>query len=331
MKKFVSIKTKTIIIFLSLIICLFAGIFTTVYILSSVVLAQKIKTDFNMYYTAPTPWDNVVYPQTYVGDSFNDTLKNLFLTSSSELMPTGKSYYSLSAGVSCLEYKYDKQKYVRLESATTSTKWLNSTISEYNLTNASVVKGNEYWFKVEPIEWQEKGDLRISAKVLGSYYHNGVQYNNCNSYWNSYIYKYFNNTFANEIGFSKVGVAVKIYNSTYITTSNCYNIGSSNACAIFCASFDELSGVDTKKVATDFARATGTSVSTTYTVELNGIKENTSSYWLRYTYRYYNDYDDNDLSTSSKRNMWYVTAGGSYDDISCSTSLGLVPLFYVKT
>lgn len=86
------------------------------------------------------------YPQTYVGDDLNTTLKAWYTSSS----PISVGSYHIDTKDFNV-YKYtDGEKYVRVESA-------NVWTSEGYFTQGgqSLLKsGQEYWFKVEPIKWR---------------------------------------------------------------------------------------------------------------------------------------------------------------------------------
>ena len=92
------------------------------------------------------------YPQTYVGDSLNTTLENLFDASSSSLVVTGKTYTAYDMGVAktpYIEYKYNGEDYVRVPQADL----YNNGAKTFN-DGTTIVNGKTYWFKVEPIKWR---------------------------------------------------------------------------------------------------------------------------------------------------------------------------------
>ena len=95
------------------------------------------------------------YPQTYVGDSLNTTLENLFDASSPSLVETGKTYTAYDAGVPktpYIEYEYNGEAYVRVPEADLHDESDNN-VKKFN-DGTTIVNGETYWFKVEPIQWR---------------------------------------------------------------------------------------------------------------------------------------------------------------------------------
>ena len=99
------------------------------------------------------------FPQTYVGNTLNTTLENLYSSGSLSLVATGKNYttsdvvnpgtitsstYFSISYATLPEYIYNGNKYARLASAVRP-----STLAFADGTN--IVNGTTYWFKVEPI------------------------------------------------------------------------------------------------------------------------------------------------------------------------------------
>lgn len=108
----------------------------------------QIKNDGTHYYV-----ELGEYPQTYVGDSMNNTLKSWYagLSISNKYAYRAGSYINdngTSGTVTHYVYKYTANStFLRVESAVIYA-------TGYTFANGTTaVSGNEYWFKVEPIKW----------------------------------------------------------------------------------------------------------------------------------------------------------------------------------
>jgi len=104
-----------------------------------------IKNDGTHYYV-----ELGEYPQTYVGDSLNATLKSWYTSNN----PSSVDSYTNDKGTSAdtithYAYSYNGNKYVRVVSAI-----LNSSSGYITQDESTTLMPNqEYWFKVEPIKW----------------------------------------------------------------------------------------------------------------------------------------------------------------------------------
>ena len=108
------------------------------------------------------------YPQTYVGDTLNTTLKSAL--EAGTLEATGYSYTTDSAGgataepntVTLNEYFYQDNYYACLEQG-------NPYESGYTFsTGETIVSGEKYFFKVEPLKWTNHNGTYLCNSVVGS-------------------------------------------------------------------------------------------------------------------------------------------------------------------
>jgi len=162
-----------------------------------------------------------LYPQTYVGDSLNATLKNATLTA------TGKTYTTdiSNTATTLTEYEYNGTKYAKLTASSTSG-------SDYIFADGTAVADSQtYFFKVEPIvvkAMESKGNgqyVVMAVNLLGStafekYESSDEGANGYNNSWkNSDLRTYLNTTFLTESGLSDIAVSGTIKNEDLFNTS----------------------------------------------------------------------------------------------------------------
>lgn len=89
------------------------------------------------------------YPQTYVGDTLNEALKDWFVSESPKSVG---SYINGVGSDNVVHYVYldGSTKYVRVASAATYNKYGY----QFQGVENTIKNGSEYWFKIEPIMWQ---------------------------------------------------------------------------------------------------------------------------------------------------------------------------------
>ena len=142
------------------------------------------------------------YPQTYVGDTLNETLKGL-----ADSAKTGKQYTTDIDGIETIleEYLYEGEKYVKLSLVNT---YENNYTFKDGITIVETT-GTVYFFLVEPIlckamEINGSKATMITVEILGSmaFDHENEVYDN--SWKNSDIREYLNNIFLNESGLRSI-------------------------------------------------------------------------------------------------------------------------------
>jgi len=166
------------------------------------------------------------YPQTYVGDALNETLKGL-----ADSYKTGKSYTtavyysgSNSTPTTLEEYLYNGKKYAKLTNSNvynTGTKFTTEDICE---------DSKVYFFLVEPIIVKAMESDGETAKVMSMSSLGSVQFEQWddetqgsayydNSWKNSDIRAFLNSSFLTESGLNSVAVETTIKNDDYFNTS----------------------------------------------------------------------------------------------------------------
>ena len=98
------------------------------------------------------------YPKTYVGETLNATLEDLYENLSSWKV---EKVYTNGSSRNHNAYKYGNDIYVRVASATLYTNCYWPTFSD----GTSLERGSAYWFKIEPITWRV---LNYEDAVKGS-------------------------------------------------------------------------------------------------------------------------------------------------------------------
>ena len=163
------------------------------------------------------------YPQTYVGNTLNETLKNATLTA------TGKTYTTDIDGSdeTLVEYLYNGVKYAKLTNSY-PVDW--NTL--YFSTGDEVVSEETYFFYVEPIvvkamEVSDNSAIVMSVKILGSMafddegdFENWDESTFDNSWKNSDLREYLNGTFLTDSGLSDIAQPISIKNEDLYDTSN---------------------------------------------------------------------------------------------------------------
>lgn len=105
----------------------------------------RIKNDGTHYYV-----ELGEYPQTYVGDELNSSLKVWYESSNPEV---AGSYSKAGSSSGYNTYIYtDGNIYLRVPSAALNS---SSNYYDFNFENGTtkIVSGEEYWFKIEPLKW----------------------------------------------------------------------------------------------------------------------------------------------------------------------------------
>jgi len=303
-------------------------------------IAKLLKGEYATKYLIYDAWSAVRYPQTYVGETLNTTLKSEYIklanSESSALIETGKTYTIYKHGniEICKEYRYQDSDYVRLESAlpyTSNTKdvrFLNSS------GGGSIITGEEYWFKVEPIEFDDftlsdGTKVKMAKMVLASNRVNMQEGTNPNNWATSSLRDYLNGVFARESGLENVAKEYTQYSTAYEYSSPAEFIENGmqvtdKVWLADCSQIQEFYGTanssnkELRKVATDFARATRTYYMDSYFKVLNGVEEYSTLYWLRSTVT------NEDIINS----IFRCHPNGGFNTGTCDgSSPGLCPVF----
>lgn len=131
------------------------------------------------------------YPQWVVEKELSDKLDHLY--DLEILCKTGKEY---NIDKKYTEFEYGGGKYIRL----TATK---SETNTFLSNDRNIIKDNNYWIKVMPIEWivSKSEDLMISKNILIA----GIEYNNTNeeNFEKTNIKKFLDNNFSKDINPSR--------------------------------------------------------------------------------------------------------------------------------
>lgn len=203
------------------------------------------------------------YPQVYVGDDLNNTLRS----STTTLTPTGKSY-TVDMGswtndesivvsfngdksgihtATLVEYTYNGMTVAKLDSAKTMYDFAEA--GDYIFNNGKTVKdGGTYFFFVEPIltkamQYNASGTYTVqTCDVIGSraftLYGAEEQAGNWDNSWeNSDIRAYLNTIFLSESGLADVVIETTITNPDHYNTSPC---DGDTTDKIWLASLDEI-------------------------------------------------------------------------------------------
>jgi len=172
------------------------------------------------------------YPQTYVGNTLNETLKGL-----ADSAKTGKRYTTDINGTTTYldEYLHNGKKYAKLISSNFTG---NTTTGVTFSTGDTVASSQTYFFIVEPIlcKAMEVGNGKatmMSVNLLGSMAFD----QDANDWQSSDIREYLNGTFLQESGLAGIAKAVSITNEDLFNTSN-YNENTTDQ--IFLASAEEI-------------------------------------------------------------------------------------------
>ena len=221
---------------------------TAAYADSTIAIANRMPSDLStkLFYSAYGE-----YPQTYVGDSLNTTLKSASLTA------TGKSYTTDINGTTTtlVEYEYQGKKYAKLVSSNfTGYPTNGSTFS----TGDAVASNQTYFFAVEPIlckamEVNGGKATMMTVEMLGSMaFDDEFDDENWevfdNSWKNSDIREYLNGTFLNESGLSNIAQSVAIENkdpfgtcpTTEDTTDKIFLASAEEICKWTGSSYDQF-------------------------------------------------------------------------------------------
>jgi len=147
-----------------------------------------------------------LYPQTYVGEALNTTLKSANLTA------TGKSYTTdINGAIIVLdEYEYNGVKYAKLTSS--KVNGLNVKFSD----GTAVANNATYFFKVEPIvvkamEVTDTGAKVMAVNILGTMAFD----QDANDWETSDMRAFLNGTFLSEAGLADIAQTITITNEDY--------------------------------------------------------------------------------------------------------------------
>ncbi|MCM1404533.1 MAG: DUF6273 domain-containing protein, partial [Prevotella sp.] len=147
------------------------------------------------------------YPQTYVGNTLNETLKNANLT------PTGHTYTTDVNGATTVlaEYNYNGKKVARLTSAAWTIGVSGSTRHNKFSDGTEIVNGATYYFYVEPIQFDlflvnGQQVVAVAQNTLGS-----RAFGTNNDWSQSTLRTYLQNTFATESGLQDNIQAIQHY------------------------------------------------------------------------------------------------------------------------
>ena len=269
------------------------------------------------------------YPQTYVGNSLNEVLKN------EELITTGRSYTNQISGetVVLVEYIYNGELYAKLDGV--------SVANSKNLlfTTGDTVENNMvYFFKVEPViskAMQENADGTYSLMSVINLF--SIRFDQDSNDWQtSDARNFLNNIFLYESGLNKIVIEQNIKNDDYF--DKCINDANTND-KIYLPSAEEMiiwsgniTGIDfyiangyilddgnnaRKRGATDFALATNTNCNK---------NTKTTYYFLRSP-----GINEEDESATGDRISEIYPGGYIYSDCSfTATAVGICPVFAVR-
>lgn len=150
--------------------------------------------------TSATYYTYGAYPQTYVGDSLNSTLKSAL--NAGTLQSTGKSYTTdsgvantTSIIVMMLEYYYLGNYYACLESGNP-----NKSSPQFS-TGENIIEGEQYFFKVEPLKWRNLNGTYLCDYAIASM---GFSSSGGNLWSGSDVRTWLNEVFYEESGINSV-------------------------------------------------------------------------------------------------------------------------------
>lgn len=143
------------------------------------------------------------YPQTYVGDPLNEILKKATLTA------TGKTYTTDINGTTTTlnEYTYRGNKYVKLTATLSETK--------FETSDTAIVKGNDYYFVVEPIVTTYVGKNNAGTYNMMSLANLGSMAFGSSIWKDSEMRTFLNGNFLTESGLDSVACETKVWNSSF--------------------------------------------------------------------------------------------------------------------
>jgi len=131
------------------------------------------------------------YPQTYVGESLNSTLKSAL--EAGTLEATGKSYTTDINGTSTIlpEYLYQDNYYAYLASADAYETGYTFT------TDETITDGIAYFFKVEPLKWTNHNGTYLCEQSIAS-----MRFSNSSVLWSESEVR----TWLNEVFYVEAGI-----------------------------------------------------------------------------------------------------------------------------
>ncbi len=181
------------------------------------------------------------YPQSFVGDSMNETLKTASLTATGKTYTTDLGSWTNDANLdvgmgtpgvhtaTLVEYSYNGTLVAKLDSAKNCSEFAGADFS-YAFNNGTIAEnGSTYFFYVEPIlakAMQKNANgtyTMLTVDVIGSRAftlygtEDGGTYDN--SWKNSDIRAYLNSTFLQESGLSDIVIETTNKNTDYYNTS----------------------------------------------------------------------------------------------------------------
>ena len=203
------------------------------------------------------------YPQTYVGDTLNATLK---AASSTELVETGNTYtvyMNSETATTVKEYSHNGEKYAKVESA------VFGNPSKTTFTSGEALAGGgTYFFKVEPITFTVMEINNGRATVYADKTLCAKRFNSINTFTATYssrwetseLRSYMNGTFATDSGLANIALDSTVKNNT--DSDEIDGSGASTTDKLYAASATEVStwystNEEMISKSTDFAMATG--------------------------------------------------------------------------
>ena len=139
------------------------------------------------------------YPQTFVGASLNSTLKSAL--EAGTLEASGYSYniitedWFMSDIITIQEYFYQNNYYACLEQG-------NPESTSYKFsTGETIVSGEKYFFKVEPLKWTNHNGIYLCSQVIDNY---EISYSYSVEWKDSYARSMLNNYFYEESGLNLI-------------------------------------------------------------------------------------------------------------------------------
>ena len=246
------------------------------------------------------------YPQTFVGASLNSTLKSALTAGT--LQATGHSYTTDSADgdawepntVILNEYFYQDNFYACLEQG-------NPYESGYTFsTGETIVSGEKYFFKVEPLKWTNHNGTFLCDMAIGS-----IRFDSGTTIWaDSEVRTWLNEVFYEESGLNLIKTSKSTVQNNTTEGETTDEAGTPTEDYVWLPSYYEM----TTWFTTDEARKSDSTDLTKATYSYWYSDYSTTYYWLRSAY------------DTSK--VYTVGNGGSVTYLSPGTfNIGVRPAF----
>ena len=224
-----------------------------------------------------------VYPQTFVGASLNSTLKSAL--EAGTLQATGHSYTTDSAigwapnEVILNEYFYQDNFYACLEQG-------NPYLTDFTFsTGETIVLGEKYFFKVEPLKWTNHNGTYLCDTVIGSMTFDSTNYSEI---WSeSEIRTWLNEVFYEESGLNLIKTSKSTVQNNTTAGETTDGAGTPTEDYVWLPSYYEMN----TWFSSDTARRADSSDLAKATYGYWHEEYSTTRYWLRSAYSGYSVYE----------------------------------------